>query len=116
MTSIKKRDEFLQGKTYAIETGVGSAWITINDDADGPFETFINISKAGSDIQADAEAIGRLISLIFRMPNNLSQHDRAREIIGQLSDIGGSRVLEDVRSMPDGIAKAMRMHISSLDE
>lgn len=111
MRNIKQRNVQLNGQTRKIETGVGTAFVTINDDEDGPFEVFVNISKAGSDIQADAEAIGRLLSFIFRMPDGLTQMERAEEVVYQLKDIGGSRPTGDVRSMPDGVAKALKMHI-----
>jgi len=111
MRNIKQRDVQLNGQTRKIETGVGTAFVTINDDEDGPFEVFVNISRAGSDVQADAEAIGRLLSLIFRMPDGMTGLERAEEVIHQLKDIGGSRPTEDVRSVPDGVAKALKMHI-----
>ena len=59
----KPRPRYLKGYTYSIETPVGKAFITINENGgDQPFEVFVNAAKAGSDITADSEALGRLIS------------------------------------------------------
>ena len=64
----KPRPKALPGKTYNIETPVGKAFITINENGGTqPFEAFINTAKAGSEIAAVSEAIGRLISYILRM-------------------------------------------------
>ena len=48
---------------------MGTAYITVNSDERGePFEVFLNVGKAGSEVSAVSEAIGRLISLVLRMP------------------------------------------------
>ena len=64
----KPRPMALHGETYNIETPVGKAFITINENGgEQPFEAFINTAKAGSETAAVSEAIGRLISYILRM-------------------------------------------------
>src|SRR5262249_9372739 len=56
---MKSRPEMLAGKTYKVTTPVGSAYVSINEDGDGNiFEVFISLGRAGSDIMADAEAMG----------------------------------------------------------
>ena len=73
--------------------------------------SFRAAGKAGSDLEADAEAIGRLLSLILRLPSPMTREERLREVIDQLEHIGGSRFSgfgpERVRSMPDGIARVL---------
>jgi len=115
MSKIKKRPGSLIGSTREIKTGVGTAWITVNYSKDQPFEVFVNISKAGSDIQADAEAIGRLLSLLLRMPDGLTGMERLAEAVDQMRHIGGSRPLGDVRSLPDGIAKELERHLGTVN-
>jgi ribonucleoside-diphosphate reductase alpha chain len=84
----------LTGKTYNIDTPVGKAFITINENGgDQPFEAFINTAKAGSEIAAVSEAIGRLISYILRMASPIAPLDRLREVVVQLIGIGGGRSL-----------------------
>jgi ribonucleoside-diphosphate reductase alpha chain len=108
----KSRPKALPGKTYNIETPVGKAFITINENGGAqPFEVFINTAKAGSEIAAVSEAIGRLISYILRMASPVAPLDRMREIIVQLIGIGGGRSLgfgpNRVRSLPDGIGQIL---------
>jgi ribonucleoside-diphosphate reductase alpha chain len=84
----------LTGRTHSIETPVGKAFITINENGGTqPFEVFVNTAKAGSEIAAVSEAIGRLISYILRMASPVAPVDRMREIIIQLIGIGGGRSL-----------------------
>ena len=57
-SELKKRPEVLNGQTHRIETPLGKAFVSINEDNDGNiFEVFINVGHAGSDIAADAEAM-----------------------------------------------------------
>jgi ribonucleoside-diphosphate reductase alpha chain len=96
-------------------TPLGKAFVSINEDLDGNiFEVFINVGRAGSDITADAEAIGRLISLAFRIPSDYSSDQIAQKLIYQLRGIGGSSSTgfgaERVRSLADAVAKVMEQH------
>ena len=107
----------VDGATYRIETPMGTAFITVNHDVErNPFEVFISVGKAGSEVAAMAEALGRLISTTLRFGNHLPAKERAREIVDQLAGIGGSGSVgfgkERVRSLPDAVAKAITMHFS----
>jgi ribonucleoside-diphosphate reductase alpha chain len=112
----KPRPKALTGKTYNIETPVGKAFITINENGGTqPFEAFVNTAKAGSEIAAVSEAIGRLISYILRMASPVAPVDRMREIVIQLIGIGGGRSLgfgpNRVRSLPDGIGQVLDQYL-----
>lgn len=112
---LKKRPEVLSGRTHRIETPLGKAFVSINEDDNGNiFEVFINVGHAGSDIAADAEAIGRLISLAFRIPPFLSSEEIAQKVISQLRGIGGSSSTgfgaNRVRSLGDAVAKVIEHH------
>src|SRR5215468_9468706 len=66
---IKPRPHSLAGKTYRMETPIGTAFITVNQtEQNEPFEVFVQVGKGGSDTMAVAEALGRLISLTLRLP------------------------------------------------
>ena len=68
MDNKKPRPRSLRGYTYSIETPLGKAFVTINENGGNlPFEVFINTAKAGSDTAAVSEAIGRLISYNLRL-------------------------------------------------
>ncbi len=112
---IKPRPMVVHGSTYRIETPVGTAFVTINTNGGGePLEVFVNVGKAGSDIYAIAEGMGRLISLALRFSSHLSPQERVSEIVDQLKGIGGARTLgfgkDRIRSLPDALAKVLSMH------
>jgi len=121
---IEPRPEALHGKTYRVQTPVGTAFVTINDNGKGagePFEVFVSVGKAGSETMAHAEALGRLISLVLRLPlpAHMSARDRVAEIVGQLSGIGGGRPLgfgrKRVLSLPDALAQALAQHVGLME-
>jgi ribonucleoside-diphosphate reductase alpha chain len=115
------RPTVLHGITYRKHTPIGTAYITVNADGatmEEPFEVFINVAKVGSDVAADAEGLGRLISLILRMPSPLGPDERARAVIAQLRSIGSGRQRgfgkNRVMSLPDAVAQALEEHIGSV--
>ena len=112
------RPTILNGTTYRKHTPIGTAYITVNCDGEHknePFEIFINVAKVGSDVAADAEGLGRLISLILRMPSSLSPEERAENVIAQLRSIGSGRQRgfgkNRVMSLPDAVAQAIEEHL-----
>ncbi|MGB9640125.1 MAG: ribonucleoside-diphosphate reductase, adenosylcobalamin-dependent, partial [Anaerolineales bacterium] len=112
----KPRPRALHGFTYSINTPLGKAFITINENGDeNPFEVFINTAKAGSDTAAVSEAIGRLISYILRLASPVNPRERLKEVWRQLSGIGGGRSLgfgpTRVRSLPDGVAQVLAEYL-----
>jgi ribonucleoside-diphosphate reductase alpha chain len=112
----KPRPRALTGKTLSVETPVGKAFVTINENGgEQPFEAFINTAKAGSETAAVSEAIGRLISYILRITSPVKPTDRLREVVRQLIGIGGGRSLglgpNRVRSLPDGIGQVLDMYL-----
>jgi ribonucleoside-diphosphate reductase alpha chain len=117
---IKPLPAVVHGYTRHLNSPEGKVNITINSDEQGPLEVFINVGKAGSDIAALAEALGRLVSLNLRILSPLSQVDRTKVIAEQLRSIGGSRSVgfgaQQVRSMPDAVARALEMHMASLQK
>ena len=114
-TTISSRPAVLHGYTRNIKAPEGTVNITVNNDEDGPVEVFVNVGRAGSDVAALAEAMGRLVSLALRVPSPMSQEDRLREVVSQLRGIGGSRTIgfgpEQVRSLPDAVGKALGEHL-----
>ena len=113
---IKPRPMAVHGTTYRIPTPVGTAYITINTNGgDEPLEVFINgVGRAGSDLYAMAEGLGRIISLALRYSSHLTPHERVKDIMKQLEGIGGGRPTgfgkDRVKSLPDAVAKVLAMH------
>jgi len=115
--TIKPRPMVVHGSTYRIQTPVGIAFITLNTNGGNPpepLEMFITVGKAGTDIYAMAEGLGRMISVALRFSSHLSVEQRVQEIINQLSGIGGARSMgfgkDRIRSLPDAVAKVLSMH------
>ncbi len=109
---IRPRPKVSRGMTVQKPSPLGSVFVTVNDDEQGePLEIFLTAGKAGSDITALGEAMGRLMSLVLRISSPLSPMERLREIQNQLGGIGGSRQhgfgKNTVRSLPDAIALAI---------
>ena len=118
---IKPRPHSLTGKTYRMETPIGTAFITVNETPEGdPFEVFVQVGKGGSDTMAVAEALGRLISLTLRLPSPLSPQRRLEEVISQLSRIGGAQPMGfgagKILSLPDALARTLAEHIGQIKE
>jgi len=119
--SKKPRPRRLRGYTYNISTPVGKAFVTINENGgDHPFEVFVSTAKAGSETAAVSEAIGRLISYLLRIASPVLPRERLKEIVKQLSGIGGGRPLgfgpNRVRSLPDGVAQTLAEYLDDSEE
>lgn len=112
---LRQRPYMVKGSTYKMNTPVGTAFITINEDEYGdPLEVFINVGKAGSDVAAMAEALGRSISTALKFRGEVSAREKAREFAEQLSGIGGRRSIgfgpTKIKSLPDAVAGAISVH------
>jgi ribonucleoside-diphosphate reductase alpha chain len=114
-SAVKPRPPVVFGYTRQVKAPEGTANITINTDETGPLEVFISVGRAGSDIAALAEALGRLISLNLRLPSSITTEERLQLIATQLRGIGGSRSIgfgaERVLSLPDAVAQALSWHL-----
>jgi ribonucleoside-diphosphate reductase alpha chain len=102
----RSRPDKLRGTTARYETPLGTMFANITEDDRGqPFEVFINLGKAGGSAMADAEAMGRLISLALRSGIPLM------EIHRQLRGIASDRVVglgpKKILSVPDAIGMAL---------
>src|SRR5262249_14180856 len=114
---VKVRPEVVHGYTRQVRAPEGKVNLTLNCDEDGLLEVFVNVGKAGSDVAALAEALGRLISIHLRIDSPLSQSQRAAEVARQLRAIGGSSSIgfgpDRVRSLPDAVARAIELHLAA---
>lgn len=109
-----QRPEILDGRTKEIQTPLGKAYVTLNSHDEKPFEVFITLGKAGSSANADAEAIGRLISLSLR--SGVALDEVVKTMRGISSDgavgFGPNKVL----SVPDGVAQALAILNGNTDK
>jgi ribonucleoside-diphosphate reductase alpha chain len=102
----RARPDKLRGTSIRKETPLGTMFVHVTEDDRGqPFEVFINLGKAGGAAMADAEAMGRLISLALR--SGIPMREVHKQLRGISSDravgLGPSKVL----SVPDAIGIAL---------
>ena len=102
----RARPDKLRGTTIRKETPLGTMFVNITEDDRGqPFEVFLNLGKAGGSAMADAEAMGRMISLALR--SGIPLMEIHRQLRGISSDravgLGPNKVL----SVPDAIGIAL---------
>jgi ribonucleoside-diphosphate reductase alpha chain len=98
----------LPSHSFPVETPLGKLRLFVTELEGEPFEVFAIIGRAGSDVMAFTEAIGRLLSLALRCGIPV------RLLAEQLRGIGGSRSAgfgpDRVRSVPDAIGKLLQDH------
>jgi ribonucleoside-diphosphate reductase alpha chain len=110
----RERPHRLCGRTFKMSSPLGDCYVTINDDENGrAFEVFCTLGKAGGAATADAEAVGRLISLALRsgipMP---AVRDQLRGISSDRAvGVGPNKVL----SLPDAIGQALERYMAEND-
>ena len=100
---MKDRPKALSGTTYRMITGCGALYVTVNE-----MEVFVSIGKAGGCATAQAEAIGRLISLSLR--SGVSKEKVIKQLMG-ISCHSPAGLNEDkIMSCADAIANALKEH------
>ena len=102
----RARPDKLRSMSIRKETPLGTMFVHVSEDDRGqPFDVFINLGKAGGSAMADAEAMGRLISLALR--SGIPMQEVIRQMRGISSDravgLGPNKVL----SAPDAIGIAL---------
>jgi len=108
----RQRPQVVKGTTWAMKTGCGNLYVTVNEDEEGrPFEVFNHMGKAGGCAASQSEAIGRLVSLALRC--NIAPE----EIIKQLKGISCHQHVwaqgGKISSCADAIAKALELAMTS---
>lgn len=106
----RQRPAALRGYTMKMMSPLGDLYVTINEDVNGrPFEVFCTLGKAGGAAMADAEAIGRLMSLALRSGISIKQvKDQVRGIsCDRAVGLGPNKVL----SVPDAVGQAIERYL-----
>jgi len=99
---MKNRPKQVPGVTTVVKTPCGKMYVTVNHDDDGrAFEVFTRIGKAGGCASAQAEAIGRLVSIALR--SGISPDRLAKQLIGIQCHLGS----DATKSCADGVGQIM---------
>ncbi|MDP2958458.1 MAG: ribonucleotide reductase N-terminal alpha domain-containing protein [Longimicrobiales bacterium] len=106
----RQRPQALCGYTMKMMSPLGDLYVTLNEDDQGrPFEVFCTLGKAGGAAMADAEAVGRLVSLALRSGIPISRvKDQLRGIsCDRAVGVGPNKVL----SVPDAVGQAIERYL-----
>ena len=102
-----ERPKVMEGRTLKLKLPQGSIYLTANLVEGEIKEVFVTLGKSGADENADAAALGRLISLYLQHGGDI------KNVIGTLKGIKGKYVSWDegtqLQSIPDAIAKALEL-------
>jgi ribonucleotide reductase alpha subunit len=100
-------------RAVSLSTSVGKLSVKLGYDPKTmePFEVWLDVSRSGTIMAADREAIARLISLLLRVDSHVTPLRRVQLVIDQLQGIQGGDPTgfgpEKVFSVPDAVAKAL---------
>ncbi len=106
----RQRPGVLRGWTIKMNSPLGDLYVTINEDEGGrTFEVFCTLGKAGGAAMADAEALGRLISLALRsgIPITAVREQLRGISCDRAVGVGPNKVL----SAPDAIGIAIERYL-----
>ncbi len=107
-----ERPRMMEGKTLKLRLPQGGLYVTSNLINGELKEVFVTLGKSGGDEKADAEAIGRLISLYLQHGGDI------KNAISTLKGIKGKYASWDegtqLLSIPDAVAKALEMQLSNV--
>ncbi len=102
-----ERPKMMEGKTIKLKLPQGGLYLTANLVNGELKEVFVTLGKSGGDEKADAEALGRLISLYLQHGGDI------KSVISTLKGIKGKYVSWDegtqLQSIPDAVAKALEL-------
>ena len=102
-----ERPKVMEGRTLKLKLPQGSIYLTANLTDGSIREVFVTLGKSGADENADAAALGRLISLYLQHGGDI------KNVISTLKGIKGKYVSWDegtqLQSIPDAIAKALEI-------
>ncbi|MBI2649634.1 MAG: adenosylcobalamin-dependent ribonucleoside-diphosphate reductase [Thaumarchaeota archaeon] len=103
-----ERAKVMTGRTLKLKLPQGGLYVTANSDERGSLkEVFVTLGKLGGDEKADAEALGRLISLYLQHGGDI------QNVVRMLKGIRGKYVSWDdgiqILSIPDAVSKALEI-------
>jgi ribonucleoside-diphosphate reductase alpha chain len=106
----------ITGTTYRKETPAGTVRVVINAQDGDPFEVFLLLGRAGSEVQSFTEALGRVISLFLRTDGRVPPRERLALVAEQLQGLGGAHQIGfgpgRVLSAVDGIGQVLAQHLA----
>ncbi len=116
---VKSRPEEFSGRAYVILTHFGKMTIDFHEFPEGrPFEIIVSVGAVGSDLMADAAAIGMIISFATRLEDcSVSLSKRLGYFLDKFRPMNGGGVYvlegEKITSLPSAIALGIKKYLSA---
>lgn len=91
--SLASRPRRMRGECFIVPTHFGNLTLDVHEDpATGePVEVIASAGTAGSDLMADAVALGMAVSVLLRLKGPVPKEERLRLIMDKFRNIGGSK-------------------------
>ena len=106
---MSNRPEICKGSTRRIRTGCGNLYLTLNvDDEGSPYEVFTRVGRSGGCAASQSEALGRLITLLFRA--KIPIEVLIKQLQGISCHVPSFQQDGKVLSCADAVAKALSLH------
>ena len=106
----RSRPAVMAGQTHHIVSPIGEMYVTVNELDEKPWEVFVAVGKAGGTAHANAEALGRLISVALQGAVPIER------VYKQLKGISSDRAVgfgpNAVLSGPDAVAQVLGRYIN----
>ncbi|MCG0239333.1 MAG: vitamin B12-dependent ribonucleotide reductase [Firmicutes bacterium] len=120
LPALSPRPSEAMGKMFKIPTHFGNMTLDVHiNEAGEPFEVIVSVGAAGSDLMADAVAMGMLISTLLRLRSDVPWRERVEIVIDKLKNIGGSGSYgfgpNRVTSLASAIAKGLQRFLAWYD-
>lgn len=112
--------EVLSALRIKVRFPAGNGYVTISERSVGdPIELFVLLGKSGTGDNASAEALGRMISSLWRH-SNLSPQEKVQLVIDQLDGIKGDTPFgwgsRAMTTMSDGIVFALGRYLEYVEQ
>lgn len=91
--SLASRPRRMRGECFIVPTHFGNLTLDVHEDPENgePVEVIASAGTAGSDLMADAVALGMAVSVLLRLKGPVPKEERLRLIMDKFRNIGGSK-------------------------
>jgi hypothetical protein len=107
---LRKRPDRLTGSTYQYKTDSGLLYVTINEDALGPFELFAQLAHSRNGKKSSAECNELLTTLARMVSYSFQQGIDPQEISSNLNSLSPASDAETL-SITEALSSAILQHV-----
>ncbi len=120
--TLARRPRRMRGECFLVPTHFGNLTLDVHEDpATGePVEIIASAGAAGSDLMADAVALGMAASVLLRMKGPVGKRERLEILIDKFRNVGGAKnggaMIGAAASLAQGIARGLEQYLESADD